>query len=263
MEFNTDFNIGIIFNAIVSAIVAAVAIALIVFLYRRLRGLNEKMRVYSLFWFFTAVAWVFISVKYFMIGFGYSGNRIHYADLTLQTAIFLSGLPLMYYTGLKFFSSQRLARILGVATIMPISVSIWLITKPGGLVLRDLTFFSAKSFLNRGSLTIFNVTVGIIIVILLYDSALRFYRWRINRDQNTLIESFYSLAIIVYLILGSIEQSGLINNWTVIVFRIMYAASFLSVYLLVTQHEQINEKYLFEEKEIFFDEKKSLLDQHT
>ncbi|OGL60604.1 hypothetical protein A3H10_00685 [Candidatus Uhrbacteria bacterium RIFCSPLOWO2_12_FULL_46_10] len=205
------------------------------------------MKSYSWFWFFTAIAWILISIKYSLIGFGYLGSWLHYVDLLLQSAIFSSGLPLIYYVGLKFFDDKRLADILGLATIMPIVVAIWLIIQPGGLVLRDLTFFSAKSFLNSGSLIIFNVEVAIIIAILIYDIATWLYRWRQSRDQNALIESLYSIAIITYLVLGSIEQSGLIKNWTVIIFRIMYAAAFLFVYLLITQREIANENYLIEE----------------
>lgn len=241
------FNIGIIFNAIVSTIVAGTAVSLIIFLYKRYDKLTMMMKSYSWFWFFTAIAWILISIKYLLIGFGYLGPWIHYDDILLQSAIFLSGLPLIYYVGLKFFDDKRLADILGIATIVPIAAAIWLIIQPGGLVLRDLTFFSAKSSLNSGSLTIFNVEVAIIIAILIYDIARWLYHWRQSRDQNALIESLFAVAIMTYLVLGSIEQSELIKNWTVIIFRIMYAAAFLFVYLLITHSEAVNENYLMEE----------------
>lgn len=243
-------NIGIIFNAIVSSIIAITAIFLTVFLFKRYARLTTTMKAYSWFWFLMISTWTFLSIKYFLIGFGYLGRWIHYVDITLQTSIFLGGLPLIYYISLRAFSDRRLANIISVTTIAPLSVAIWLITQPGGLVLRNLEFFSAKSVLNSGSLVIFNVEVGIILTLLIYDIGSHLRRWLTTHNQNMFYESLYSMAIVVYLVLGSIEQSALITNWTVIIFRILYTATFLFVYLLVTQHEALNEKYLLEEANI-------------
>lgn len=245
----SSLNIGIIFNALVSGIIAATAASLSFFLFKRYQRLTSSMQAYNWFWLLMLLAWIFLTVKYSLIGIGYLGKWIHAVDLVLQTALFCGGIPLIYYASIRVFSDHRLAKILGAFTILPIAVAVWLIIQPGGLVLREPQFFSAKSELNSGSLMIFNMEVGIILMLLIYDVFTRLRRWRIKRDQNIFYESLYSSAIIFYLVLGSIEQSALIKNWPVIIFRVLYTAIFLFVYLLVTQHETINEKFLLDESE--------------
>ena len=81
---------------------------------------------------------------------------------------------------------------------------------------------------------------------LAYDIITHLRQWIHNRERSALFESLYSLAIVIYLILGSIEQAGLVTDWMLVVFRIFYAATFLFVYVLVMQEEIANENYWLE-----------------
>lgn len=243
-------SIGIIFNAFVSGIVAAAAIALVFFLFKRYQKLNPVMRAYAWFWFFTALVWIPISIRYLFIGFGSISELTRYLDILLQIAVFSGGLPLIYYIGLRVFSDKWLARLLALASIFPVAVAIWLIVQPGGLIAQETTFFSSETILNTGSLTIFNVEGGLLLILLLYDIGVRINQWSKVHVQQTLYEAMYPLAIVIYLGLGSLEQSGLATDWILVVFRILYAATFLFVYLLITQHEAASESYFLEETNV-------------
>ncbi|OGL87145.1 hypothetical protein A3I40_02915 [Candidatus Uhrbacteria bacterium RIFCSPLOWO2_02_FULL_48_12] len=249
MESST-FSIGIIFNAFVSGIVAAAAIALVFFLFKRYRKLHSTMRAYAWFWFFTALVWIPLSIRYLFIGFGSTGQWPHYFDILLQFAVFLGGLPLIYYIGLRVFNDQWLAGAMGLASILPIATALWLILQPGGLIAQEITFFSAETIINTGSLIIFNVEGGLLLALLIYDIIIHLNQWRKSHIRQTFYRALYSLAIVIYLALGILEQSGLVNDWTLVVFRILYAATFLFVYLLITQHEAADETYFQEEANI-------------
>lgn len=249
MESST-FSIGIIFNAFVSSIVAAAAVALVFFLFKRYKTLPTIMRAYAWFWFLTALVWIPLSIRYLFIGFGSTDEWPHYFDIFLQIAVFLGGLPLIYYIGLRVFRDKWLASALGLGSILPIATAIWLIFQPGGLITQEATFFSAETIINTGSLIIFNVEGGLLLLLLGYDIILHIIQWFKNHIQQTFYEAMYPLAIIIYLSLGSLEQSGLVTDWILVVFRILYAATFLFVYLLVVQTESSGERYLLEEQNI-------------
>jgi len=250
MEENA-FSIGILFNALVSSIVAGSAMALAVFLFKRYGRLNIIMRSYAWFWFFTVLVWITLSVRYALIGFGLASHWINYFDIALQIAVFGGGAPLVFYVGLRVFEDKKAAGILAIASIFSIVAAIWLILQPGGLVVQETTFFTSESIINTGSLIIFNVEGAIILFFLTYDTAMRLRRWHADHNEAKIFyEALYSLAIMIYLFLGIIEQSGLVTDWILVVFRILYAAAFLFVYVVITQYEAAGEIYLTEEKNI-------------
>ena len=50
-------------------------------------------------------------------------------------------------------------------------------------------------------------------------------------------------ALLVYVVLGSVDQTKEIVGWPLVVFRMLYAAAFLCTYLAVVQDHDQQEEY--------------------
>ncbi|KKU48234.1 hypothetical protein A3H10_00210 [Candidatus Uhrbacteria bacterium RIFCSPLOWO2_12_FULL_46_10] len=241
-------SIGIIFNALACGFVSAIALALVIFLHGRWAHLDLAMKAFTWFWLFTSLIWAFSSIRYILTGFGYTGQLIGYLDINVQAAVFFGGPSLFYYVILRVFKSKRLANILAVISFILGLISLWFVLSPNGLPVRDVTDFSTDSTINSTSFAIFSVQISVLIFLLLYNIISGWRYWRQDQNQSFLYESLYSLSILVYVILGSIDESKIITGWPLIAFRLLYSGSFLFAYLVIMQDEEAQRTYFADEQ---------------
>ncbi len=237
-------SIGILFNALVCATVAASALALTIFLFRKRASLDSAMHAYAWFWWFTVLVWVCSSIRYLIVSFGYAGTWIQYLDIIIQSTVFFTGPPLLYYAIARVFRNAKLSNIAAVGSVVLGLVAMWFILQPHGMPVLDVTYFSAEATANATSFFIFALEAGSILLLLLVDVTRRFNNWRRERSRASIYQALYSLSVVVYLIIGSIDESKIITDWPIIVFRMLYAGAFLLAYLIITQDEASQEEYL-------------------
>jgi hypothetical protein len=240
----TILSIGVLINAIVSALVFLAALSLTIFLWGRGRRLDEAMQAYKWFWLSTMLVWGVVAVRYFRISLGDVGDYIRLYDLVVHTGVFLTGPSLFYYLGLRVLRSRRLAMIGAWTSIGLAGLAFIFIQAPGGMPMFNVSIFSADSTINQVSFAIFSLEVIIILGLLIYDTIWRIKDWRRRGIKPQIYQAAYSGAIILYLTLGSIDESKVLTDWPLIVFRMLYAAGFLMVYLAITQDERSREQNL-------------------
>ena len=97
---------------------------------------------------------------------------------------------------------------------------------------------------------IFGTQLIIAVFLLSIDVAHQLKQWHLEHDKDSLYSAMYSLAIILYVIFGIIDQSKIILDWPLLVFRLSYIGIFLMTYVTTLQHEAFHEQYLIEEKPI-------------
>ena len=231
------FSIGILFNALTCGVVAASALALTIFIMKRLQRVSLAMQAYAWFWWFTALLWLPLAIRYLVVGVGYTGPWIRLIDIVVQMSICFTGPPLFYYLSLQVFRSELLANALSLASALLGIISTWFLLQPNGISVHEVTFFSAEATANTTSLIIFFVEVSIILACLLYDVVVRLRRWYQTGASALPYEAMYSSAIVIYLIIGSVDESKIITDWPIVVFRLLYAGIFLFVYLTISQHD--------------------------
>ena len=71
--------------------------------------------------------------------------------------------------------------------------------------------------------------------------------WRRTKNQGEFYSALFSVSVGIYLLLGTIDESKVITDWPLVVFRLLYSGAFLFVYLVIVQAEAVQEKYLFSE----------------
>lgn len=238
------FNIGILFNAFVTATIAGTAIALVFFFRKRWDRLDESMRAYAWFWWFTAIVWAPSSLRYLVVSSGYAGPEMGVLDLLVQGGVFFTGPSLFYYLGLRVFGNRAIAQRSAVVSMLLAVLSMWFTSQPNGIPLKDVTTFSAEATVNQISFIIFSVQASIIFALLVFDTVRRLRIWKTRGMRQQLYHALYSAALLVYLSLGSIDESKVITDWPIVVFRLLYTGAFLMVYLVITQDEDSRAEFL-------------------
>lgn len=244
------WSVGIIFNALVSFIVGAISFAFVFFLFRRWERSDIVMRTSAWFWLMTMLLWIFSAIRYALIGFGYFStyyySAVYWYDMVIQAAIFFTGPPLFYYIGLRVFHRLHIAQWLSWASFFLAVFAMFFVLRPNGISEPDITYFSADSRVNMISLTMFAAEVAVGIGLLIYDLFIRMRLWFVDRSVTTLYDAMYSGPLLVYLILGALDQSKIFIDWPTIVYRLLYSTAFLMTYIMIIQQDALREEYFVE-----------------
>ncbi len=243
----SQIHIGILFTAMVSMIIASAATIFFVFLMRRWRTLEAEMRAYAIFYLLTATAWSWITLRYILIGNGYDGVWIIRISQITQSLLVSTGAPLLYYVGRRIFHDPLVAKILSLVASGAAVTSIYLLFQEGGVLRPRIEFFSADGPINKISLLIFVSIVATIACLLAYDIGSRLYAWSKNRNIRTLYTALYSSGVLVYVAIGGLDQIKILTGGFLVVFRALYAASFLFTYIVIVKRESLEEDYFIED----------------
>lgn len=239
-------SIGIIFNAFVTATISISALILIAALIVKRKTLNLTMQAYAWFWWFTALVWFPSIFRYSAIGLGVTDTWVTQLDILVQTAVFFSGPPLFYYALSRVTHNHKLA--LGGATISLVLafISIWHVLQPNGIAIVNISTFSAEQKVNDVSLAIFAAQIIMLVILLIYDLWTHYQRYRLTRDTQVFLQGAYNFPVLVYVFLGAVDESKIITDWPLVVFRMLYAGSLLAVFVLLLQVSGREETFLYE-----------------
>lgn len=239
-------RIGLLFTSFVELITALSALALVIFLFRRWKSSDLGMRVYVVFWFFTFFVWITSMTRYLLVSFGYENSSFeHILSVLTQMFIFSCGPVLFYYVSIR--TLQMRARVAVLLSILPFVFTVWsfvLLLSQWGVTIPQITYFSADAVINKKIFYVFGIQIAILLPLLTYDVFLHYCAWRKDKTIIERYRAFHSLALILYLALGTIDQAKIFIGWPLVVFRMFYSASFLFVYVVIAHYEVDKESYL-------------------
>lgn len=236
---------GIVFSGVVAFIIAVVAGMFAIFLFGRWRRLDALRRAYAWFWFFTTVLWVGITVRYAMVQFGLVTPWVYWGnEVLLQTSVFLMGIPLFKFLTLQLFDSKLIDRALMIFSSIGAAASIWFLVMPGGITPGVITQYTIEPGINPTSALLFGLLAGSALLLILAHAILQFFSWFRSHAEKFPYNILFSLSLIVYIVLGSIDQLNAITGWPVVVFRILYIGVFLVAYIVTIEDERRREQYL-------------------
>ncbi|MFA7286110.1 MAG: hypothetical protein WC052_00360 [Patescibacteria group bacterium] len=242
MLSGTIVNIGIMVNAFVSATVALASLALTIRLTRRHTWSTPALESYTWFWWFTTLVWGCSAVRYVAAGLGYAGEWIGYADMLVQASVFFGGPALFAFLVLRVTNSQLFSTIAALLSFCMGIAALAFVLRPGGIPLNDVTSFSAEATVNIYSFRIFGIEVIILAALAIYDIV---HRLRNRATNGDVYQALLAAPLLLYLLLGSIDESKVITSWPLVVFRLLYVAGFLFVYIIITHDEAKDESQLF------------------
>lgn len=238
-------SIGIIFNAFVTATISISALILIAALIIKRKTLNITMQAYAWFWWFTALVWLPSIFRYTAIGLGVTDAWVTQLDILVQVAVFFSGPPLFYYALSRVTHKHDLALGGAIISMILAFVSIWYVLQPNGTAIVSISTFSAEQKINDISLAIFAAQIVMLVLLLLYDLWSHYQRYILTKDTQVFLQGAYSFPILVYVFLGAIDESKIITDWPLVVFRMLYAGSILAVFVLLLQVTGREETFLY------------------
>lgn len=228
--------------AFVSATVAATVLALTSHLIRHRSWRKPDLEAYNWFLWFTSLVWIFSTTRYVAVGFGYAGRWISYIDILVQAAVFLGGPALFGFLVLRVTNSKTLANTAAAISFAMGIVALGFALGPSGIPLNDVTNFSAEATVNIYSFRIFGVEILLLAALCLYDII---HRLRQRSTTNSIYDALLAAPLLVYVLIGSVDEAKVITGWPLVVFRLLYVAGFLFLYLIITQEEARDESSLF------------------
>ncbi|MFA5954510.1 MAG: hypothetical protein WC817_03190 [Patescibacteria group bacterium] len=242
-------SIGLIFHAFVTAVVSVVAFILVYELFSK--HLSHIMSAYGLFWLATGLLWAQNAYRNTLLGVGVEDFPRFTSAVFSQATVFLSGIPLYYYVGLKVFKNVRIARILAFLSFIVSVIGSWFLAQPNGVIFEPITFFTTEAVANPVSAILFRVSIAVLALLLLYDSVTKYREWKMKKSRASGYELLYNSAILLYIFLGAIDLAKVVSDWQLVVFRILYCAAFLMVYLSIRHQRETSSDYLYVRGESF------------
>lgn len=232
---------GILLNAATCLITAGVATALHWFFFSRRPFKDAATWAYAIFWSLTSITWIMAAVRYVRVWLGHPWDEWSILlQLILEASVFFSAIPLTVYLCHRLKEPKLMTYFATTIAGIGALAALLILTTRDGISPPVYTYFSAEPTIHRASLAIFSILATAIWVLLVIDVVRGISEYRRYRIATSL----YSIAPFVYLTLGVIDQAKLIIDWPLLVFRALYASSFLFVYLLVRQNEFTSEHYL-------------------
>ena len=147
-----------------------------------------------------------------------------------QIFVFISPVPLIYYLILKISKKESLGKWFMLGAIIASAAALFLLFKYG-ISEGEMTYFTTKFQPHAYAFNIFVAMAVFIIILSGFDIFRRMAGWLKNKTITESYDFFYSLAILVYLLIGTFDEQGLIAGWPVVFFRLSYLSVFLMVYL--------------------------------
>jgi hypothetical protein len=240
-----DLSAGIILNDFICAVIALASAAFCIFLLRRWSKLNALMKTYTYFWMAAFLTWVGITIRYFMYLVGVEEEAWYWAnERFLQIAIYGSGIPLLIYLALLLFKKRWIIWLFAAEGVIGFIAAVWFLFLPTGYGPAELTDFTVDPLVNSSSILIFDILAGTVLVLLLTHIGKSLYQKFFVDHQPLPFTVWYSLSLLVYVGIGSIDQIKVITGWPIVAFRVLYAAAFLFAYLITVSDEERSEEYL-------------------
>ena len=244
-QFPEGVPAGIILTCLVAIMVATTAGVFALFLLKRWRQMNSMRRQYTLFWALMCLLWVGISIRYLMVVGGFTSPKIYWInEVILQTTLFASGIPLMRYLSYLVFRSTVVSLAFTFYGSFGFLLSAWFLAQPDGILPGMVTLFTVEPAINDTSGLLFIILAGSSLVLLIIHTAIQLTQWYRQRVGEFPYDTLFSICLIIYIVLGTIDQLNAITGWTVVVFRILYVGVFLIGYLITSEDERRHEQYL-------------------
>lgn len=228
---------GRLLNAIILLVVALSALSLSITILRT-EGRDKKLTYFGYFWLATALLWTSSTIRNIFAAFDALGVDYFFFHLT-QTLLYVSGACLGPYMALKKFKNEILINIITyvywtIGVLGIILVLIW------GIERGAVDKFSTEYIPNIFAETLFMIAVIPLIILAIADIIAHAYGYIMRAEP--FYETLASLSIVVYLLIGIIDERGILGSWQLNLFRLAFVAAFFMAYAAFLQEIAEREK---------------------
>lgn len=199
---------------------------------------EEKIQYFGHFWLATAFLWLSSTIRNLFAAFDLLALDQFFFYGT-QIFVFLSGVFLGPYIAMEYFRNKKIIQIFIYAYRVLAVAGIALILFYG--VHREFADEYSTDYVpaSRAAQIIFLVAIGPLLVLSIIGAARRAHAY--VRGSGLLYKTLGPLSIALYLIIGLIDQEGLLASWRLNLFRLVFLISFLIAYAAVLQQRTAEE----------------------
>lgn len=241
-EENLIMHTGMVFTSFVSFLVFLSASLAGFSIFKKRPKEDKALFSYSIFLMLTACVWFFVGLCLFSFWLGKENLAKLFFTMD-QILVFCSGVPLSYYLSLKIWGKDGFSKIVSILYSLGAFGGIVLLLI-FGVTTGESTYFASKFQPNTWSFLIFVLLIAPLGILALIDTIGKFIRWARSKETAYLYDFFYTLVIVIYLCLGFFDEQGLIVDWPLVFFRLIFTAVFFLAYLTFSFQSLSREEFV-------------------
>jgi hypothetical protein len=221
---------GRLLNAIILLVVALSAFSLSITILRT-KNRDKKLTYFGYFWLATALLWASSTIRNIFAAFDALGVDYFFFHLT-QTLLYISGACLGPYMALKKFKNEILINIITYVywTIGALGIIFVLLF---GIERGNSDNFNTEYIPNIFAEVLFIYAVVPLIILGIADIIMHAYRYIARAEP--FYETLTPLSIVAYLLIGIVDERGILVNWHLSLFRLVFVAAFFMAYAAFLQ----------------------------
>lgn len=203
---------------------------------------DEKLASYGYFWLLISFLWFFASLRLF---FAWRENELFDRGLFIadQFFVFSSSIPLACYVLAEFNIKKTVTSIIMILYAFASLAGFGIILYQG-VRLYEKSYFITKYMIPSLSIYIYiglvlPATIGIFLIMI------RATRDIIKKREVKIFSFIAPASLLLFLIMGSVDEMGLIGDWKLVFFRLLYVVLILVAYI-VFDKEQAASKFIFQ-----------------
>ncbi|PJE64176.1 MAG: hypothetical protein COU90_03690 [Candidatus Ryanbacteria bacterium CG10_big_fil_rev_8_21_14_0_10_43_42] len=223
--------IGRFFNAIIVLVVTLAATSLTTYILGKWKSIGRELRLFGLFWFFTAFLWFLVTIRSLAGAFNnYELDALFFEYA--QIFVFLSALFLGGYVFEKLFHKKFVTIIAlfvyAVLGMLGIAATLVYNSIPVDVV----NFFITEYEPSYEATLVFQITMFPLLALLFID-VVRQGIFLMQKKISSYADLIAPFSVLLYLVIGYFDQIG-IPGWPVLMFRLLFVGAFLMAYASIT-----------------------------
>ncbi|MEK7150626.1 MAG: hypothetical protein AAB783_00295 [Patescibacteria group bacterium] len=224
---------GRLLNAIVVLVVTLSAFSLS-FSILRIKKSAEKIQYFGFFWLATAFLWLSSTFRNTASAFG----ALHIDEFFFywtQIFLFISGVFLAPYLIEKIFKNQTYSRIALYIYCILAAISIGMVLR-FGISIKSADSYGTEYGIDPYAQKMFLFIIAPLLLLTFFNSLTHIIKYFLHTER--FYETMAPLSILLYLLVGLLDEVGVTGGWSLIIFRLIFLASFLMAYTAVLQEEE-------------------------
>ena len=210
---------GIYVNSLICFLASLSCLFTAWFIYKNNR--QDYVEVsYASFWFFAGASWLFFAASLVLFKIGKIDASLFLNQYIVQTFAFAQVVSVSYFVFQRIINSKKIVSWIFYLYCLFFVIGLYFNYQPGTVYLTVSSNYSFQYAISNTYWIIFQWPFVGMVMATVIDFFKNFYYWFKRGDLFDHKYLFTSFAIIIYAMIGYLEQSGLTATWVSELFRI-------------------------------------------
>lgn len=223
-------------NSIICLIIFVLGFYTFVYIARKNKG-NYTDISYAVFWLFVSLTWLFFSISLILFKLNHISLALFINQYIVQTFALFQLVAPSYYASFRLTNNKKIASVALFFYFLFSFVCLYFNYLPGSVYLTRSTYYSFEYAINPVYWILFQYLFAAIILATLGDFIKGLYYWFKKSNFFEPKYFFSSLSLIVYGMIGYLEEGSVSATWISLLFRLSIILCIYVAYLAYSDKE--------------------------